>query len=123
MENKMSTLNTATSHREKKLERPTSGSGSFVLTLLRVIGRILALFLAIILCLPVVLLPLTTAVPAWLWILLGILDIVLVILQFRLVPAWRGIAASLGGLLVVSLFAVIASQVYAQTPPIVDEQG
>jgi pimeloyl-ACP methyl ester carboxylesterase len=123
MENKMSALNITTSQHATRLEQRTSGSGSFVIKLLRMIGRILALFLTLILCLPVVLLPLTTAVPAWLWILLGILDIVLVALQFRLVPAWRGIAVSIGSLLLVNLIAVIASQVYAQTPPIVDEQG
>ncbi len=119
----MSTLNSNTSPNAIKPGRQTNKLGIFTIKLLHVLGRVLALLLAIVLCLPIVLLPLTTAVPAWLWITLAIIDIVLVILQFRLTPVWRGLAMGIGGLLVTSLIAVAASQYFAQTPPIVDEQG
>ena len=36
-------------------------------------GRILAILIALLLCMPVILLPFTTSVPAWGWILLAIL--------------------------------------------------
>jgi pimeloyl-ACP methyl ester carboxylesterase len=107
----------------KAIHKKSTHARTFTDRILAALGRTLAFIVAILLCLPVILLPLTTAVPAWLWIPLWILDIVLVVLQFRLVPAWRGIAMSIGGLLLVNLIAVIASQVYAQTPPIVDERG
>ena len=64
--------------------------------ILGVIGRILALLAAVVLCLPVVLLPISTLVPAWVWIPLGVSDLVLIFLQFHLKPAWRGIALNLG---------------------------
>jgi pimeloyl-ACP methyl ester carboxylesterase len=47
----------------------------------------------------------------------------LLVLQFRLKPAWRGITVSLIGLLGVSVSAVLASQPLAFTPPIVDVNG
>ncbi len=119
----MSTLNPTSSHDAIQSKSQTSGLGTFTIKLLRLIGRVLALLFATILCLPVILLPLTTAVPAWAWIPLGILDILFLILQFRLSPAWRGIAISLAGLLITTLLAIAASQYFAQTPPIVDEQG
>lgn len=117
----MSTLNTTSS---RKIARSQTASfGQVTVKAAIVTGRILAFLLAVILCLPVLLLPLTTAVPAWVWIPLLIVGIVLVILQFRLRPAWRGIAISIASLVLVTLVAVAASQYFAQTPPIVDEQG
>jgi pimeloyl-ACP methyl ester carboxylesterase len=85
--------------------------------------RLLALLLSLILCLPVALLPRATAVPSSLWIVMTITDLALLLLAFRLQPAWKGIPVSLGGLLVVSALAVLASQYFALTPPIVDAQG
>lgn len=87
------------------------------------LGRLLAFFLSVLLCLPVILLPLATAVPAPLWIVLAILAAALLVVQFRLKPAWRGRAASLAGLAAVAVVAVVASQAFATTPPIVDAQG
>ena len=87
------------------------------------LGRFLVLFLIMLLCLPVILLPLSTAVPAWIWIPLALADAALVVLQFRLTPIWRGIALSLSGALMVGLMAVVFSQIYAATPPILDENG
>lgn len=83
----------------------------------------LVFLVSIILFLPIVLLPLSTSVPAWVWIPLAIADIALLILQFRMPPVWRGATASLTGLLFVSLMAVFASQYFAATPPITDVNG
>jgi pimeloyl-ACP methyl ester carboxylesterase len=87
------------------------------------LGRLLSLILSLLLCLPVILLPFTTSVPAWVWIPLGIVDIAFVVLQFRFVPASSGTLKVLGGLLIVSLSAILASQVFASTPPIRDASG
>jgi pimeloyl-ACP methyl ester carboxylesterase len=87
------------------------------------LGYILALLVAVLLGLPIILLPITTSVPAPLWILLVVTDVALLILLIRLRPAWRGITISLAGVIVVSLVAVIASQFFATTPPIVDANG
>jgi pimeloyl-ACP methyl ester carboxylesterase len=87
------------------------------------LGRILALIVAILLFLPVLLLPLTTAVPAWAWVPLALAGLALIVLQFRLRPAWRGIAIGLGGMLLVAVLAVAASQAFAATPPITGPDG
>jgi pimeloyl-ACP methyl ester carboxylesterase len=88
-----------------------------------ILGRILTLLAALLLFLPALLLPLTTAVPAWAWIPLWVAGLALIVLQFRLRPVGRGIAVSLAGLLGVSLLAVIASQIFAATPPITGPDG
>jgi hypothetical protein len=88
-----------------------------------VLGRILALLGAILLALPLVLLPFATSVPAPVWILLAMADVALLILQFRLAPARLGITTSLVGMMVVSIIAVAASQFFATTPPITDADG
>ena len=88
-----------------------------------ILGRVLVLIAILLLGIPVLLLPLFTAVPAWIWIPLGIADVAFIILQFRVVPAWRGIALVLVGATLVGLIAVIASQFFAMTPPITDAQG
>jgi pimeloyl-ACP methyl ester carboxylesterase len=119
----MRLLNKASSQDVTKRERQTGRMADFLKRIVVGIGRFLAFLFALVLCLPVLLLPMTTAVPAWVWLLLGIGDIMLVILQFRLSPVWRGLAISLGGILLVSVIAIAASQYFAQTPPIVDEQG
>ena len=87
------------------------------------LARILALLVTLLLCLPVILLPFTTSVPAWTWIPLAMLDVALVILQFRFRLVSLGTLGILGGILLVSLIAVTASQVFAATPPITDASG
>ena len=99
------------------------GIGKIVRTIAIVLGRILAFLVAFILCLPVVALPLSTGVPVWLWVLLAIADVALLVLHFRLAPAWRGIAVSLVGIIVIGLAAVAASQFFATTPAITDAKG
>ena len=87
------------------------------------LGRTLALVLTLILCLPVILLPLATAVPAPLWLLLAVAALALLVAQFRLKPILKGVAVSLVGMLLVGVLAVVASQAFAMTPPVTDSQG
>jgi pimeloyl-ACP methyl ester carboxylesterase len=88
-----------------------------------IIGRLLTLLISVLLCLPVALLPLTTSVPIWMWMLLALVDVALILLQFRfsrVLKAALGIAA---GIIFVSLIAVAASQFFASTPVIRDTNG
>jgi pimeloyl-ACP methyl ester carboxylesterase len=87
------------------------------------LGRILTLLLTFLLCLPVILLPFTTSVPAWVWILLAIADAALMILQFCFALASRGTLGVLAGMLLIVLIAVATSQFFAATPPITDADG
>jgi pimeloyl-ACP methyl ester carboxylesterase len=87
------------------------------------LGRTLILVLTLLLCLPVVLLPSTTLVPAWIWIPLALVDVTLLILQFCLVPVWRGLSTSILGVIIVGVIAVVASQYFSTTPPILDANG
>ncbi len=90
---------------------------------MKIIIKILVAIFVILLCLPVVLLPLTTSVPAWTWILLAIADVMLIVTLFRITPAGRGITIGLSGMILVSILAIIASQNFAATPPITDVDG
>lgn len=94
-------------------------SAAIIATVARLSGVILAILLA----LPVLLLPVSTAVPSWVWIPCALMDIALIVLQFRLRPAPRGIAAGIAGTLLISLIAVIASQAFAATPAITGTDG
>ena len=87
------------------------------------LGRTVGLLITILICLPVVLLPITTLVPVWILVLLAVADIALIILQFRILPAWRGMTISLLGVILVSAIAVAASQLFAATPPILGADG
>jgi pimeloyl-ACP methyl ester carboxylesterase len=71
----------------------------------------------------VILLPLTTSVPAWVWIVLAVADLTLIILQFRVALASPGTVGVLGGVLLISSIAVVASQLFAATPPILNTDG
>lgn len=91
--------------------------------LLIFLGRLLALVLALILCLPVVLLPQATAVPAWFWVPLAAIGLGLLFAFFAIQPAGKATFVSLTGLLSVAVLAVVASQAFAMTPPILDADG
>ncbi len=117
----MSTLNPTTSQTAKP--HAANKAGRFLIRVAGLIGYLLAFLLAVILCLPVILLPISTTVPAWVWVPLGIMDVVLLILLFTLRPAWRAICCSLAGITLVGIMAIIASQFFTKTPPITDVQG
>ena len=119
----MSALNSATSQTATPHERPARKVGRFMKRVAIAIGYLLAFLVAMILCLPVILLPISTTVPAWVWIPLGIVDVVLLILLFHLTPAWRGISTGLAGVTLIAIMAIIASQYFTKTPPITDAQG
>lgn len=90
---------------------------------LAVLGRLLVLLIILILGIPVILLPLATAVPAWVWIPLAGVDLALLIVFFRLNPPWAGAAVAALGALVVGVLAFLVSQAFATTPPITDAAG
>ena len=98
-------------------------AGTIALKAVSFLGRMLTLLITLLLCLPVILLPLTTSVPTWVWILLTVADIALIILQFRFPLVSPGTLGVVGGILLVSLVAVIVSQYWAATPPITDADG
>jgi pimeloyl-ACP methyl ester carboxylesterase len=85
--------------------------------------RVLVLFVLCLSAFLVLLSPVGTAVPAYLWIPFALVDIVLIVALFRFKWTLRVAAAVLGGVLVIALFAVVASQAFATTPPISDVQG
>ena len=87
------------------------------------LGRILAFLIAIVLTLPIVLLPLSTPVPGWIWIPLAVVDAALIVVQFRVTPVWKGIGAGLMGIVVVGILAVLISQASTFTPPIIGANG
>ena len=117
----MSTLGTTKTHTDIKSQ--SSNPGDIARRISLVLGRILILPVTLLLCIPVILLPLTTSVPAWVWILLAIADVALMLLQFRFALASVGTLGTIGGVLLVSLIAVIASQFFAATPPITGADG
>jgi pimeloyl-ACP methyl ester carboxylesterase len=106
-----------------RLQQKSPRLGRIMVKIASILGRILVLFLSLLLCLPVVLLPYSTPVPARIWILLALADFVLLILSFRLRPAWRGITILLVGVIIVGIVAVLVSQSFAFTPSILDANG
>jgi len=88
-----------------------------------VIARILEVIAIFALGLPIVLLPISTSVPPWVWIPLGIVAVALIVLQFRVMPPWKRITTSLVGMALASLIAIFVSQAFAMTPPITDANG
>lgn len=87
------------------------------------LGRLLAFLVFLLACLPVILLPNATAVPAWVWIPLVVVDLALLGVFFAVRPALKGTALSVVGGLLVAVAAVVASQAFATTPPITGAQG
>src|SRR5579859_703193 len=91
--------------------------------LLVVLARLLALLVLLLLFVPVVLLPLTTAVSWPAWLLLALADAALLVGLFWFHWSRRAAGTVLGGALIVVLLGTAASQVWAATPPIVDGRG
>lgn len=91
--------------------------------ILSFISRLAAAILCLVLCLPVILLPSATATPAWVWAPLGLIDLALLVLLFWLKPAGRGVTVAIAGTLLVGVTAVLISQAFAMTPPILGSDG
>ena len=119
----MSTLNAAAPHHGMKTQPASNSFSRIVWKIGTALGRILALLITILLCVPVILLPLTTSVPTWVWILLATADVALIILQFRFAIASWGTLGILAEMIIVSLIAVVASQLFAATPPLASADG
>ncbi len=92
-------------------------------TILVILVKVIAVLLSLILCLPVILLPRATAVPVLIWLPLAATDLALIVIAFLLKPAWKGTLITLGGLLIVGVLSVVASQYFAKTPAIVNDLG
>lgn len=93
-----------------------SASAKFIL-------YILITILVILFCLPVVLLPMSTSVPAWAWILLALADVALIISLFRIKAVGQKLSIELSGTLLVAILSVVISQAFTFTPPITDANG
>ncbi|HEX2781641.1 MAG TPA: alpha/beta hydrolase [Gemmatimonadaceae bacterium] len=107
--------------------RPTR---SVRVTLSRVVGRalhavarVIAAVVVAATTLPVVLLFVVSSVPLLISVALVAADVALLLALLRLERTPTLVGAVFAGLVAVSLFAVIASQRYATTPPIVDASG
>lgn len=90
---------------------------------MQVFVLIVVLILMIILSLPVILLPLITAVPFWIWIPLALAVLFLFFFQFVSKPVRTKRIIGITGMLIIAVLAVVASQFFASTPPIVDSNG
>lgn len=116
-----SAIHTAQPLRDSKMK---SGLfGRLMQTMLLALGRTSLGIIVLALGLPIILLPLSTPVPAWIWIPLCIAYIALIVLLFRFTAAWKGITVGISGMLVISILAVVISQALTFTPPITDAQG
>src|SRR5690349_19371269 len=76
----------------------------------RALLRLLTALVIVLLAVPVALLPVSTSVPALIWVLLTIADIALVVTLVRFARTWRAAIGTLAGFVVVAALAVVASQ-------------
>ena len=81
-----------------------------------------AVLMFAVLLVPVLLLPVSTAVPVWMWVLLLCADGGLAVWLLRSPPK-RARARLFAGVAAVAVAAVVASQVFAATPPITGTDG
>jgi pimeloyl-ACP methyl ester carboxylesterase len=98
-------------------------AGQIVRSLGSLLLRLIGFGVAALLALPVLLLPFFTPVPAPVWVPLALAELALMVMPFWLGQPALTVPAAVLGLVTVGLIAVAASQVYASTPRIVDEQG
>jgi len=89
------------------------------LTVLRILGGLVAL----VALLPVALLPFTTAVPLALFLLLALVDVGLLVFLFVRTETFMARTAVITALVAVSVLAVLLSQWFATTPPILGADG
>ena len=101
----------------------TQRLSAFLRQILALFGRFAALLVTLLLCVPVLLLPQATAVPAWVWIPLAAINVALLVFFFWRKPAWQGAVIAVAGVFGVGVLAVTASQAFAMTPPITDAAG
>jgi pimeloyl-ACP methyl ester carboxylesterase len=96
-------------------------------SLLYRVGRfilvILALLMSLIIALPILLLFVATSVPWLISLVLTVFYVLIAIGLFRFAHTLPMIGLAIIGMMTMSVFAVIASQLLASTPPITDAQG
>ena len=85
--------------------------------------QILVFILIVLAILPVALLPISTSVPVSILILFAMAEIALFVAVFRLGFTVRVMLAELAGFIAIALLAIVASQLFASTPPILDANG
>jgi pimeloyl-ACP methyl ester carboxylesterase len=86
--------------------------------------RILILILiSLILLAPLLLAPLTTSTPSYIWIPLGITALFCIYLLFKIKPIRKAAIFMFVGFILIDILTVIASQFFATTPPIRDQNG
>lgn len=119
----MSTLTgqTKSTNRAAEASRPTAGHPlrRLGMGLLRILGGLVALLSL----LPVALLPFTTAVPLALFLLLVLIDAGLFVYLFTRAATFVTRTAVIAGLVAVPIAAVLLSQWFATTPPILGADG
>lgn len=101
----------------------TRSSSSLLARIGRAFAILLGALLAILLSVPLLLLPLTTPVPALIWILLFVAAAALAYAAFRYFRPLVAFGLLYAGLLVLGLIAIVVSQIFAATPPITDASG
>lgn len=106
----------------KPSKAQTNRLGKVMRTISISFGYILTALLILAFGLPIVLLPLSTPVPPWIWIPLGIAYIALIVAMLRLC-SWKGVVTGIAGMLLIAILAVAISQALAFTPPITDANG
>jgi hypothetical protein len=85
--------------------------------------RILIFILIALAILPVALLFISTSVPVSILILFAMTEVALLVAVFRLGFTARVLLAELAGFVAIALLAILASQLFASTPPILDVNG
>jgi pimeloyl-ACP methyl ester carboxylesterase len=85
--------------------------------------RVLVFILMFLAILPVVLLPISIAIPPAILILFAMAEVALLVAMFQLSFTVRVLLAELVGFIAIALLAIFASQLFASTPPILDTNG
>ncbi len=110
-----------------QVESPTQPKHPTVGQIARRVGegivKLLIALLALLLALPVILLPGTTAVPWFGWLALGIVDIALLVMLFTRAQTPAHVSLVLMAITGISILAIALSQWFAATPPIRDSAG
>jgi pimeloyl-ACP methyl ester carboxylesterase len=120
-------MNTAIPTSNQPLSQPNrsmvKGMQKTARTMAQILLRILTLLVILLLALPAAVLPLTTAISKPVCIFLALVTLAIIVLFIRSHWTLRAIGLSITGLVVVILITVIASQVFAATPPITGADG
>jgi pimeloyl-ACP methyl ester carboxylesterase len=85
--------------------------------------RLLVFILMFLAILPVALLPISANVPPAILILFAMAEIALLVTVFRLGFTVRVVLAELAGFVAIAFLAIVASQLFTSTPPILDANG